>query len=159
MQYDEEGREQAWAIVLPKGYPISAVASEHMALLLCILMAYESQCDRCFMEPAWEDREELNLTVEQREARKHEWNGQITVHADCMAVIHAVRRPGAALRDQFKHGLCYKHAGYGALGRALKVDAHKGRDQATLEGWGEHWKGNDAADQVAKLVRPQTDWQ
>ena len=37
----------------------------------------------------------------------------------------------------------------------MKVDAHKGKDQATIEGWGEHWKGNDAADQVAKLVRPK----
>ncbi len=35
----------------------------------------------------------------------------------------------------------------------MKVDAHKGEDQATIEGWGEHWKGNDAEDQVAKLAR------
>ncbi len=34
VQFDETGRELAWAMVLPKGYPISAVASEHMALLL-----------------------------------------------------------------------------------------------------------------------------
>ena len=72
-----------------------------------------------------------------------------------MSVIHATRKPGAALRDQFKYGLCYKHAGYGALGQVLKVDAHKGKDQANAEGWGAHWKGNDAADQVAKLVRPK----
>ncbi len=51
--------------------------------------------------------------------------------------------------------MCYEHLGYGALGQVLKVDAHKGKDQATLEGWGEHWQGNDAADQVAKLVRPK----
>ncbi len=72
-----------------------------------------------------------------------------------MAVIHAVRRPGAALRDQFKYGICYKHAGYDALGQVVKVDAHKGKDQAIAEGWGGRWKGNDAADQVAKLVRPK----
>ncbi len=34
VQYDEQGREQAWAFVLPKGCPISAVATEDMALLL-----------------------------------------------------------------------------------------------------------------------------
>ncbi len=72
-----------------------------------------------------------------------------------MAVIHAVRRPGAALRDQLKYELCYKHARYGALGRVLKVDDHKGKDQANVERWGDHWKGNDAADQVAELVRPK----
>ena len=94
------------------------------------------------------------MTMAEREVRKAEWNGKLTVHADCMAVIHAVRRPGAALRDQFKYGLCYKLAGYGALGRVLKVDAHKGKDQANAEGWGDHWKGNNAADEVAKLVRP-----
>ena len=52
------------------------------------------------MAPAWVDREDLDLTADQPEIRKSEWSGQITVHADCMAVIHAVRRPGAALRDQ-----------------------------------------------------------
>ena len=89
------------------------------------------------MEPRWEDTEETAMTMVEREARKAEWNGKLTVHADCMAVIHAVRRPGAALRDQFKYGLCYKHAGYGAFGKVLKVDAHKGKDQANAEGWGD----------------------
>ncbi len=69
-----------------QGLPISAVASEHMALLLCILMAYESQCERSVVEPPWEDREELALSEEQRAIRRAEWSGQITVHADCMAV-------------------------------------------------------------------------
>ncbi len=45
--------------------------------------------------------------------------------------------------------------GHWALGQVVKVDAHKSKDQATLEGWGEHWNGNDAADQVAKVVRPK----
>ncbi len=43
VQYDELGREQAWAISLPEGFPISAVAAEHMALLLCVVMAHEAQ--------------------------------------------------------------------------------------------------------------------
>ena len=58
MEYDEQGREQAWATVLPKGFPISAVATEHMALLLCILMAYEAQTGRCEIGPEWEIGEE-----------------------------------------------------------------------------------------------------
>ena len=53
VQYDEQGREQGWAIVLPKGFPLSAVATEHMALLLCRLMAYKAQVGRCILEPQW----------------------------------------------------------------------------------------------------------
>ena len=68
VQYDEKGRAQAWATVLPKGFPISAVATEHMALLLCILMAYEAQTGRCAVERRWEVREEVKLTEEQRES-------------------------------------------------------------------------------------------
>ena len=41
-------------MVLPNGYPISAVATEHMALFLCVLMAYEAQTRRCVIEPGWE---------------------------------------------------------------------------------------------------------
>ena len=84
-----------------------------------------------------------------------EWKGQIVVHADCMAVIHATRRPGTLLRDQFKYGGCYKHEGYDARGQVVKVDTHKGKDLAIKEGWGQHWRGNDAVDQTAKTVRPK----
>ena len=170
VQYDEQGREQGWAIVLPKGFPLSAVATEHMALLLCRLMAYKAQVGRCILEPQWEVGEETTLSDEQRERRRAEWQGQITVHADCMAVIHATRRPGASLRDQSKYGGCYKHEGFDALGQVWRViqarrirrtgasrqvDAHRGKDQATAEGWERHWEGNDAADQIAKAVRPK----
>ncbi len=49
------------------------------------------------------------------------------MHADCIAVLHATRRAGAWLRDQFKFGGCYKHEGYDALRHVVKVDAHKGK--------------------------------
>ncbi len=35
VQFDEQGREQAWAMSLPEGFPTSAVAAEHLAMLLC----------------------------------------------------------------------------------------------------------------------------
>ncbi len=37
----------------------------------------------------------------------------------------------------------------------VKVDANKGRDQAAREGSEHHWQGNNAADEVAKLVHPK----
>ncbi len=41
-------------MVLPQGYPISAVATAHMALLLRVLMAYEAQTGQCVIELGWE---------------------------------------------------------------------------------------------------------
>ncbi len=79
-------------------------------------------------------------------------NGRARLQYTRMAVIHATRRSGASLRDQFKYGGCYQHEGYDALGQVVKVDAHKGKDLAIKEGWGLHWQGNDAADQTAKTV-------
>ncbi len=73
LQYDNQGREQAWAIVLLEGFPISAVATEHMALLLCILMAYEAQTGRCVLE---EVGEETAPSEEQMEDRRAEWHGR-----------------------------------------------------------------------------------
>ncbi len=43
--------------------------------------------------------------------------------------------------------------GYMALREVVKVDAHKSREQSKSEGWEEHWKGNNAADETAKLAR------
>ena len=133
-------------MVLPQGYLISAVATEHMALLLGILMAYEAQTGRCVIAPEWEVGEDAKPTEEEHEASRAAWKGQIVVHADCMAVIQATSRVGASLRDQFKFGGCYKHEGCDAKRRVVKVDAHKGKEQAAKEGWGHHWKGNNAAD-------------
>jgi hypothetical protein len=42
-----------------------------------------------------------------------------------------------------------------ALREVVKVDDHKSREQSMSENWEEHWKGNDAADATAKLVRPK----
>ncbi len=41
-------------MVLPTGYPISAVAAERTALLLWLLMAYEAQRGRSVIEPGWD---------------------------------------------------------------------------------------------------------
>ncbi len=126
-----------------------------MALLLGIMIAYEAQTGRCCIEPMWEVGEQEDLSEEQRDQRRALWKAQISVHADCMAAIHATRRPGASLRDQFKFGGCCKHESYEALEQVMNLDAHKGRELALAEGWAQHWKGNDAADQVAKQVRPK----
>ena len=90
VQYDHNG-EKAWAMSLPQGCPVSAVAAEHMAMLLCMVLVREAQ-QRQVQETGstWED------TLAQ-------WGGKVQVHADCMAVVHAARHPGNTLRDQFKY--------------------------------------------------------
>jgi hypothetical protein len=123
--------------------------------MLCLIIAYEAQTGRCCIEPPWETGLEECLDEEQLADRKVCWSGQVNINADCMAVMHATNKPGSTVRDQFKFGGCYKHEGYQALGLVQKVDAHKGREQAKAEGWEVHWRGNDAADQVAKQVRPK----
>ncbi len=142
VQY-EQGIEKAWAMSLPEGFPVSAVAAEHMAMLLCMVVAEESQ------SKAAQSRGVEPQVVQQ------EWEGKVQVYADCMAVIHATRNPERALRDQFKYAGCYKHPAYRCLSKVHKVAAHKGEDQARREGWWQHWKGNNAADEVAKLARPR----
>ncbi len=42
-----------------------------------------------------------------------------------------------------------------ALHKVLKVDAHKSREHSKNEGWEDHWKNNNAADETAKLARPR----
>ncbi len=79
----------------------------------------------------------------------------MTVHADFVAVTQATCKSGASLRDQFKYGGCYKREAFAALKGVLKV-ACKSREEAIKEGWEEQRKANGAADEVGKLVRPET---
>ncbi len=76
VQYDELGREQAWAISLPECFPISAVAAEHMKVLLCVVMAHKAQIAE---QKEMAEQEWLNKT--------DEWAKSLTAHADCIAVI------------------------------------------------------------------------
>ncbi len=89
------------------------------------------------------------------EAKKASWAGKLAARADCMAVARATTRAGASLRDQFKHGGCYKHEAFAALKEVAKVEARKNREQAKQEGLESRWKGNNAADEIAKLSRPK----
>jgi hypothetical protein len=75
-----------------------------MALLLCIVIAYEAQTGRRYLEPRWEVGEEEELAEEQQVERRRQWHAQVQVYSDCMAVTHATRRTRAALRDQVKYG-------------------------------------------------------
>ncbi len=125
VQYDEQKREQAWAMNLPEGFPKPALAVEHMALLLCVTMAYEAQ-----------RAEQSELSAQQRQEGELDEKESLTVHADRVAVAHATSRAGASVRDQFKYGLCYKHEGYKALRGVVKVDAHKSPEQSKSEAWG-----------------------
>ncbi len=43
VQCDELGREREWASFLPEEFPISAVATEHMALTLCVLSVHKQR--------------------------------------------------------------------------------------------------------------------
>lgn len=70
------------------GYPISAVATEHVALLLRVLMAYEAQTGQCVIEPRWEVGDNATPDEVQHEASRVTWSRQVAVHADCMAVRH-----------------------------------------------------------------------
>ena len=121
-----------------------------------MLMAYEAQTERCLANPVREVPEaDVGRTEQQREEDKARWANQLTMHAGCMAVTQATREAWATLRDQFKRGGCYKHGTFAVLKEVLMVDVRKSREEATEEGWEEHWKGNSAADEVAKLVRPK----
>ena len=66
-----------------------------------------------------------------------------------------LRKVGDSLWGQFKFGGCYKLEGYDALLRVVKVGAHERHHQAANEGWEHHWKANNAADEIAKQVRPK----
>ena len=70
------------------GYPISAVATEHVALLLRVLMAYEAQTGQCVIEPGLEVEDNATPDEGQHEASRATWSRQEAVHADCMAVRH-----------------------------------------------------------------------
>ncbi len=72
-----------------------------------------------------------------------------------MPFTRATHKSGATLRDQFKHGGRYKHEVVAALGEVFKVHAHESREEALKQEREEHWKGNNAADEVAKRVRPK----
>ncbi len=92
VQSDELGREQAWAAILPEGFPISAVAAERMAFTLCVPTVQEAQ------------EAEVEETSVDREAIKASWARMLTFHADCVAAIHATSRAGTSRRGQFKYG-------------------------------------------------------
>ena len=121
-----------------------------------------SLCDRLAIKGEVTDQqqsqsqnaEKLEMTAQQWCSRIEVWKDNFTVHADCMAVIHATSRQRASIRDQFNYGLCYKHEACMALHK-VKVDARKSREQSKNEGWEEHWKGNNAADETIKLARPR----
>ncbi len=110
---------------------MSAVATEHMASLLCVLMAYDAQTGHCFVNPAWEVPE--IRTEQQRGVDKALCAGQLTSRPDCMPFTQATGKAGVTHRDKFKHGGCYKHEAFAALKEVVKVDAHKSHEQAVKE--------------------------
>ncbi len=60
-------------MILPKDFQVSAVATEHTALVLtlCALMAHDTQTGRCFVHPVWEEPEaSFDRTEQQREVDK-----------------------------------------------------------------------------------------
>ncbi len=71
------------------------------------------------------------------------------------SVAHATSRAGASLRDQVKYGACYKHEAFAAIKEVVKVDVRQSGDVAKQEGWDAHSRGNNAADEIAKLDRPK----
>ncbi len=77
VQYDEQGNEQAWTLTLPKGFPISAVATEHMVVVLCVIVEYEAQTGRCIVNPVCEVLEaNVDRTEHQTVEDKARWASQ-----------------------------------------------------------------------------------
>ncbi len=83
--------EQAWAISLPEGFPILAVAAEHMAMILCVIMAHGAQL-----------AERKEWTEHEWQKRKDAWAQSLTAHADCMAVIYAASREASLRARRFR---------------------------------------------------------
>ena len=135
VQLGRDGQERAWGMAMPEGYPRSAVSAEHMAVLLCMEVASS--------QPSLRDPEGCLVPPPKLE-----------LYVDCQAVVQALRWPESTVRDQFKFGGCYKHPHFKSFGIVHKVDAHKTKEHAMANGWLEHWKGNAAADEIAKAMRP-----
>ena len=78
-----------------------------------------------------------------------------SVGIDCSAVVAGLSRH---VHDQhpgrFLYAGVFRCAGLQAVGSVLKIRAHVWEEDARREGWHAAWKGNDVADEYAKMARP-----
>ena len=78
-----------------------------------------------------------------------------SVGIDCSAVVAGLSRH---VHDQhpgrFLYAGVFRSAGLQAVGSVLKIRAHIWEEDARREGWHAAWKGNDVADEYAKMARP-----
>ncbi len=83
-------------VVLPEGFPVSAVATEY-AVALRMIIAQGAQ-----------EAQHAEMAMAEGEVRA-QWAKNVAIHAGCMVVTHATSKTGASQRDQRKYGGCYKH--------------------------------------------------
>ena len=126
-----DGSQITVQAALPAEWPQSAVAAEHYAILLATRVIERGTVDGEPHGPR-----------------------SITIVADCKAVILAGRRPWRARSPKHIYAGCWLSPAVGCVGEFRKVDARKAQIDAVSEGWGDDWKGNDAADDRAKAARP-----
>ena len=81
--------------------------------------------------------------------------GDLPVFTDCLSV-QIVAEGHRAVRPSYPYAGFWREAARPVIGPFQKVAAHQSRERAEAEGWLDHWRGNDAADDLAKSALPRS---
>jgi hypothetical protein len=130
VQY-QDGIEIAFGIPMPEGFPATSASGEMLAVwLVCELVARARGEGESFHP------------------------GSINIVTDCLAVLNVWNNVSWQVSEKFLYAGFWRHNELSTIQAFEKVKAHMPIGQAQAEGWLEDWKGNQAADEVAKRCRP-----
>jgi hypothetical protein len=122
-QIGKDGLHYVVRCQVPRAFPQSAVAAEHMAIHLVFRF--------------------LALMAGHRGA---------TVISDCQAVVSAFAHPHLYQGYRAKFGGLWREPGLAAVSQVLKTPAHRTLDEAIAQNDQANWFGNDKADYWAKFA-------
>ncbi len=127
-QIGKDGLHYVVRCQVPRAFPQSAVAAEHMAIHLVFRFLY--------------------LRAGHRGA---------TIISDCQAVVSAFAHPHLYQGYRAKFGGLWREPGLLAVYEVLKTPAHRTREEAIAQNDEANWFGNDKADYWAKFALAGTD--
>ncbi len=126
-QIGDNGQHRVVRCQVPRAFPQSAVAAEHIAIHLVF-----------------------------RFVRPSEAGPTATVISDCQAVVSAFAHPHLHHGYRAKYGGLWREPGLLAIKDVLKTPAHRTREEAIAQNDEANWFGNDKADYWAKFALAAT---